>query len=48
MLSEHPGADFAFIAKQMAARWKGLGLEEKLHYNDLAKAESEKYQEQVK
>ncbi|KAK3885699.1 hypothetical protein Pcinc_010087 [Petrolisthes cinctipes] len=48
VLSEHPGADFAFIAQQMAARWKSLGREEKLHYNNLAKAESEKYQEQVK
>ncbi|KAK4323866.1 hypothetical protein Pmani_005503 [Petrolisthes manimaculis] len=48
VLSEHPGADFAFIAQQMAARWKALGREEKLHYNNLAKAESEKYQEQIK
>lgn len=47
-MSEHPGADFAFVAKEMADRWKALDAEGKKHYMDLAKAEAEKYHMEVK
>ena len=48
MLSEHPGADFAFVAKQMADRWKALDSDSKDYYKDLAKAEADKYLMEVK
>lgn len=48
VLSENPGADFAVIAKEMAARWKTLDSETRSHYTNLAKAETERYQEEVR
>nr|XP_053636644.1 mismatch repair endonuclease pms1-like [Cherax quadricarinatus] len=48
VLSENPGADFAFIAKELAERWKALDHETKCCYNDQAKLEMVKYQEEVR
>ncbi|KAG0728559.1 PMS1 1 [Chionoecetes opilio] len=48
VLSEYPGADFAFVAKQMADRWKTLDPDSKNHYQELAKAEADKYHREVK
>lgn len=48
MLSEHPGADFAFIAKEMAERWKALNQEKKDYYKDMSTAEAERYQREVR
>lgn len=48
VLREHPGADFAFVAKEMADRWKTLDADSKNHYRDLAKAEADKYHMQIK
>lgn len=48
VLSEHPGADFAFVAKEMADRWKALDREKKEYYSDRSKAEAEKYHREVR
>uniref|UniRef100_A0A0P4W468 HMG box domain-containing protein n=1 Tax=Scylla olivacea TaxID=85551 RepID=A0A0P4W468_SCYOL len=48
VLCEHPGADFAFVAKEMADRWKTLDTDSKNHYKELAKAEADRYHMQVK
>lgn len=48
MLSENPGADFAFIAKEMASRWKAVDTETKAYYTDQAKVETDRYQEEVR
>ncbi|XP_050718978.1 PMS1 protein homolog 1-like isoform X2 [Eriocheir sinensis] len=48
VLSEHPGADFAFVAKEMADRWKALDMERKDYYRDMSKAEAEKYHVEVR
>ncbi|XP_045132062.1 PMS1 protein homolog 1-like isoform X2 [Portunus trituberculatus] len=48
VLREHPGADFAFVAKEMAVRWKTLDTDSKSHYREQAKAEAERFHMQVK
>ncbi|XP_045606865.1 PMS1 protein homolog 1 isoform X2 [Procambarus clarkii] len=48
VLSENPGTDFAFIAKEMADRWKALDSETKCFYTEQAKIETDKYQEEVR
>lgn len=48
VLSENPGADFAFVAKEMAERWKALDTEKRNQYKNQAMAEAEKYHMEVK
>ena len=48
VLCEHPGADFAFVAKEMADRWKTLDADSKNHYREQAKAEADAYHMQMK
>lgn len=48
VLAENPGKDFAFVAREMANRWKELTGETKKHYEDMAKEDSERYQREIR
>ncbi|KAK7026884.1 ATP-binding mismatch repair protein [Halocaridina rubra] len=48
VLSQHPGKDFAWVAKEMADRWKNLDSVTKKHYQDMAKEDSNRYQREIK
>ncbi|XP_076054996.1 PMS1 protein homolog 1-like isoform X2 [Oratosquilla oratoria] len=48
VLSEFPGQDFAFIAKELAARWKNLDKDEKEKYEKIAHRDQERYQREWK
>ncbi|XP_064088843.1 PMS1 protein homolog 1-like [Macrobrachium nipponense] len=48
VLAENPGKDFAFVAREMANRWKELTGETKKLYEDMAKEDSERYQREIR
>ncbi|XP_068246683.1 PMS1 protein homolog 1-like [Palaemon carinicauda] len=48
VLADNPGKDFAYVAKEMANRWKELSSETKKYYEDMAKEDSERYQKEIR